>query len=135
MTTDKEEPAKANYSITQMLLIKTYGEPMWNEHWPETVDSGGFIILGSKAKFNYKKREMEAEPASHTWCWWGWDAGRPVRFDSPVDAEAFVKTLSLQDENGKQYSRGNILSVVDANVNNSLKEDDGDLPYDDSDEE
>jgi len=133
MTNDREDLPKSNYSITQTLLAKTYGEPHWNENWPLIDKSGGFIILGAKQRYNYKKMEMVPEPnPTETWCWWGWNAGQPVRFDSIVDAETFCKTLTRQDESGRPYDRGLYLTIVEAN---GRFYDDDNIPCDDGGEE
>lgn len=123
-----------NVSITQKLLTKTYGENCPEELWPTLVDDGGYVILGSEPTYDEYTCTMGEENPAHTWCRWGWDMGSPVRFDSRVDAEVFVKTLNWNDERGRSYARGYIPHVAFAGEGTGFERDTA-LPNGDSEED
>ena len=128
------EQVQRNISITQRLLIKTYGENCPESMWPKFVDDGGYVILGSEPHYDEVDCVLSEGKPKHTWCRWGWDMGAPIRFDSPIDADIFVKTLNWTDEKGRAYARGYIPHVAFAGKG-SLLENDRSLPTDDSSDE
>lgn len=130
----KQVERPRNVSITQRLLIKTYGENCPEEMWPKLRDDGGYVILGSEPTYDEVDCTLDDGELKHTWCRWGWDMGSPVRFDSRVDAEVFVKTLNCPDDRGRSYARGYIPQVAFAGKG-TMFENDKALPNGDSEED
>ena len=131
-TNTAEQPK--NVSITQRLLEKTYGRNCPEEYWPKFVDDGGYVVLGSEPEYDETDCVLDEGEIKHTWCRWGWDMGTPVRFDSRLDAETFVKTLNWTDDKGRAYARGYIPQVAFAGHGTRF-ENDKSLPNNDSEED
>lgn len=134
METTSTAEVRKNVSITQKLLEKTYGRNCPEDLWPQFVDEGGYVVLGSEPVYDEVDCVLDDGEVRHTWCRWGWDMGTPVRFDSRIDAEAFVKTLKCSDERGRAYARGYIPKAAFAGLGSGL-ETDRMLPNNDSDED
>lgn len=124
-----QQKQERTVSPTIRILQKIYGETAPESVWPDLVDDGGYVILGCEILYNRGSHEFSNKmPPEHTWCRWGWDMGAPVRFGSVVDAEAFVKSLSLPDERGRILSRSYAPMVFFAGANDDYAFNDDALP-------
>lgn len=136
MENKNAEQPQRNISITQRLLMKTYGESCPENMWPKFTDEGedGYVVLGSEPTYDEVDCVLDDGVPKHTWCRWGWDMGAPVRFESRIDAEHFVKTLNCPDDRGRAYARGYIPTVAYAGAGSGLEKDRS-LPNGDAEED
>lgn len=132
------QPQERVVSPTVRILQKLYGETAPDYVWPDLVDEGGYVVLGCEVRYDRSRCELSnVVPPEHTWCRWGWDMGVPVRFASLVDAEMFVKSLSMPDERGRILSRSYAPMVFFTGANPEYSSSDDALPrknyYEDED--